>query len=332
MQKTHSDSLIYLREAVDLELQSNDFTEQKQKCWINLGQQYEIEGIPKNEIGKRMQSEIERRIEEKTGIKTSISNGHWYRTINGNNWGIKTGDTSEDDKNALGRKTDSTYIVEEQAKKEKPAITPAVENAALIEMLEQEIVSRRKLINYAKVYTVASLVPADVYEDIITRTNAMSDNLRDFINRKQNIPTHMQSILALSYHSSLGTHDLFCTFYAKLKEIHMAELKIKMDAPLHKKEMHKFLNREIITLDHTMEFPDAATARIYGFYGQQCSHCMGFRTKIHPEKASYIYCIKCSPTLGVEKRRTLRKCEGCELDIDPGNVRDQKIKRCASCQ
>ena len=333
MQQTHSDSLIYLQEAVDLELASNEYTEQKKICWINLGQEYEIEGIPKHEIGKKMQSSIESKIEQKTGLKVSVANGHWYRTINSHQWGIRTGKIEEE--NALGRKTDSTLEeteVEEPVKKEKPVIIPAVENAPIIEMLEKRIVADRKLINYAKINPVASLIPPEVVEDIITRDNAMTENLRDFINKKQNIPTHAQSIILLVHFSSLGIHDLFFKFYGKLKDIHMADLQQRMDAPLHKKEMRKFLMREVITLDHTLEFPDASTARLYGFYGQQCSHCKGFRTKVHPEKAAYVYCIKCAPTLGLDKRRTLKQCEKCQSDIDPGDVAKATIKRCASCQ
>ena len=328
MSQSHSDSLFYLQQAVDLELESNEFTEKKQACWIQLGEEYEIEGIEKHEIGKKMQAAIEGKIEAKTGRSISINTSHWYRVLVNHGWGIH----QQTEEIPLGEKTDATYIEEEPVKKEKPVIIPAVENAPIIEMLEKRIVADRKLINYAKINPVASLIPPEVVEDIITRDNAMTENLRDFINKKQNIPTHAQSIILLVHFSSLGIHDLFFKFYGKLKDIHMADLQQRMDAPLHKKEMRKFLMREVITLDHTLEFPDASTARLYGFYGQQCSHCKGFRTKVHPEKAAYVYCIKCAPTLGLDKRRTLKQCEKCQSDIDPGDVAKATIKRCASCQ
>ena len=330
MRQTHSDYQIYLDKAVELELASNDFTTEKQDCWINAGQELEIEGIPKNEIGKRLQEAIERRVFEKTGDKVKINNGHWYRIMKRYDWTVYEPKFKEPI--SPERFTDSTYIEEEPAKKEKPVIIPAVENAPIIEMLEKRIVADRKLINYAKINPVASLIPPEVVEDIITRDNAMTENLRDFINKKQNIPTHAQSIILLVHFLSLGIHDLFFKFYGKLKDIHMADLQQRMDAPLHKKEMRKFMMREVITLDHTLEFPDASTARLYGFYGQQCSHCKGFRTKVHPEKAAYVYCIKCAPTLGLDKRRTLKQCEKCQSDIDPGDVAKATIKRCASCQ
>ena len=335
MQQTHSDYLIYLQEAVDLELQSNEYTEQKKTCWINAGQELEMEGIPKPEIGKRLQESIERKVSEKTGKKVSINTSHWYRVIDGNGWGIHsaTNEQKTQDIIPLGEKTNSTLSEKKDfTETKKPKIAPSVENAQIINMLEKNIVADRKLINYAKINPVASMIPADVLEDLITRNNAMSDNKRDYINKKQNIPTHAQTIFLLHHFSSLGTHDLFWHFYSTHKEIHMEDLKKRMDAPLHKKEMRKFLLREVITLDHTLEFPDAATARLYGFYGQQCSVCMGYRTKVHPEKSAFIYCIRCGPTTGIEKRRTLKKCEKCVSDIDPGDVAKATIKRCASCQ
>lgn len=330
MQQAHSDYLIYLQKAVDLELASNEFTEEKQECWINAGQELEIEGVDKKEISKRLQEAIERKVFEKTGDKVKINNGHWYRIMKRYNWTVYQ--PKFDETITPERLTDTTYIPKETEEKEKPTIAPVVENTELIRMLERTIVAHRKLINYAKTNPITSLVPADVHEDILTRNNAIADNLRDFINRKQNIPTHAQSICLLLHFSSLGIHDLISKFYCKLKETLMIEMKNRMETPLHKKEMRKFLLREIITLDHTLEFPDAATARLYGFYGQQCKVCKGYRTKVHPEKSAFIYCIKCGPTSGIEKRRTLKKCEKCESDVDPGTIAKATVKRCAACK
>ena len=331
MSQTHSDSQYYLSLAVEYELESNEYTEKKQECWVKLGKEYEVEGIPRNEIGKRMQSAIEDRVEMKTGKKVKINTSHWYRVLNDNFWGIHQ---EQDEEIPLGEKPDSTQEELDKSDKteEEVIITPEIENKVILDMLEKESTTIRKLINYTKLNRVASLIPPEVIDDICTRNNAMADNTRDYINQKQNIPTHAQTIILLQHRSSLGIHDLFSKFYYALKEIHMADLKQRMGAPLHKKEMRKFLLREIITLDHTMEPPDAATARLYGFYGQQCSHCQGHRTKIDPINHSKVYCIRCSPTKGKEERRSLKPCEKCGSDIDPGDSKHSQITKCASCQ
>lgn len=86
------------------------------------------------------------------------------------------------------------------AEKEKPVTVYAVENTHIIIMLGKQNAANSKLINYAKTNPVTSLIP----EDILTHNNAITDNLMDLINYKQNIPAHAQSLFLLERFSSLG--------------------------------------------------------------------------------------------------------------------------------
>ena len=334
---------IYVQEAVDLELEADDHVIRKESCWVNAGNALEIDGVPKLEIGKKLRATIETKIFEKTGQKKKINTSHFYRVIDRNGWGVHSAEERAENDDEIIPLREKSYSTSEESgdatgsdvgdgdgiqKLETADYT--VENKRLTDAIEKTITSLRKASTHSKTNPVLSFVPDEVIDDYLTRVDAMADNDRDYINKKQNVPTHMQSPFLLLYYASLNTHDLFTQFYTKMKLAHMADLKKRMKVPLHKKEMKKFLAREIITLDQVLEFPDAATARIYGFYGQQCSICKGYRTKIHPTKAGRIYCVRCHPTNDTEIRRTIKKCKKCDADIDPQTAKDKLCNLCNS--
>ena len=146
---------IYVQEAVALEIEADDHVVRKKACWENAGNAMEIDGVPKIEIGKKLQATIESKIFEKTGQHKAINTSHWYDIINKHHWGIRSGQITDDEEMPEQAKSNSAdEESEDDTTEQLESPDYSIENQRLLDAIEKTITSLRKASTYSKLNPV----------------------------------------------------------------------------------------------------------------------------------------------------------------------------------
>ncbi len=180
---------------------------------------------------------------------------------------------------------------------------------------------------YANDKPFLTLIPEELTDDIFTRLDAYCQNFSDYLNNKQTVPENTQLIFLLCFNASSDINNLFGLFFDEIKKIHIQNRinTKKTNQILTPKEMKKFNARELVTLSKTLDFATPNEARLHGFYGQQCSNCKGFRTKITNESTDKVYCVQCHnlKNVPIMSREHFITCPRCRFILDHNNLKEQ---------
>ena len=207
-----------------------------------------------------------------------------------------------------------------------------VENHDIISAIDRYITHLKTMRGHLHDRMFASVMPGTVVEDILLRITAWCDNCEDYFNLKQVMPVNSQVIFLDMYNVASGINDAFGLYFDEVRRIHIEDRSRtkKSNSILTAKELKKIINRDVMRLSTILEPKSANDARLNGFYGQECSQCGSYRTRVDSEdgmvacskchhkmeRASYLVCRVCQYFQSTEKLVD-GKCPtpGCGNDI-----------------
>ena len=289
-------------------------------------------GYPKTTLGVEIAERIEARYFEKHGYSISVRNSHYYRTVRDLGW----------NKNFVEKKIPAKPPAEKFAPEEKVKYNPppetgvqngsqpntseytkkadcVLENKRLIDTLGDVCGMADVFRDYMRHNEFLSKVDPALTDEITARLVAWVINMRDTMNNKQIIPINTQVMPLQLFNMSSDINNLFGLYFDEIKRIHMLERTKtkKTNQILTSKELIKYQRREIKNLNDILEFHDANEARMSGYYGQQCTLCMGYRTQLAEGNNNKVVCMKCKgrDETGM-KREIFYTCMQCRFFVE----------------
>lgn len=226
------------------------------ESYINLMDQLEIDGIPKEKIStvgsKIIQQKKSKRLVGKAIDESEVYVGTWWYIVAREQGCI-----------------DSHYSHRTLEKEEKPKTTFEIENHATISVIDDmtEFLKSEKQFLKHNAHD-ASIDSKILHENIFAMSNAITHANERFNNKLKISPSHY-SILFRQFVESMSAH-LSVPFY----------LHVRKKETFTAKQAGKIIRANVKDLPLRYEPKDEDESEACGFSGVQCPNCMFFRTEV----------------------------------------------------
>ena len=201
------------------------------------------------------------------------------------------------------------------------------ENQKVLDVLDGTITTLKLLKTHIHTNPFTNQIPENILDDILTRMTAYNKNAIDYLNNKQTVPINAQLLFLQTFNQSLDINNLFALFFDEIKKIHILNRKNtkKTNQVLTSKEMKKYSLRELTKFHDSLEFSNGNQARLHGFYGQKCTNCGGYRTKLKNNENDVVYCLKCRDLKNIKfmKREYFIICNRCRYIISEDEIKNK---------
>ena len=304
------DYLRYVDHAVEAELAEKHKSPTKRAIWEKMGDDLEVAGFPKHQIGQIIRKSIDEALYEKTGLPLSVANGWFYDVMSMHDWS----DPEQDREPTPGQEQE---IVPTGAGRE---------NARLSEVLSHMTVQITEFRRYLAKNKFTSYVDQAIMDDLEIRIEAFAENAADYMSSKRVVPSNALPILFDLFNSANSINNLFDLFFDEIRVPHLkrrAKLKAASNHILTPKMLKKIMSRNMVSVHKHLEFQTRNEARLAGFFGQQCPQCGGFRTRL-TDTPGEVTCLRCQ---GHADWRNFRmqpyvSCPHCQYVLTPGAAGD----------
>ena len=244
------------------------------QCWINLANQLEIDGIPKEKIstvGKKIIIEKKRERLRKTGSYTEdelneVTVSGWYRDV------MREVGCTDSKYSPHPTKNDDDNDVES-----KPKGPYEEENCESIDVIDEMLDYLRSEKQFLKHYPHDKKIPKNILrENILVMRQAVTHANERFNNKLKIAPSHY-SILFRDFLESMSSH-LSVPYYLHVRE------KEKFTA----KQAGKIIRANIKDMPYRYEPKNEDESEACGFSGVVCPKCGNFRTEITMRIEQYV--------------------------------------------
>jgi len=285
--------------AVDEELQTEKSNPSIKQAWINLGNQLEIEGIPKEKISTIASQLLIEKKSEKTGIpKEELRNSGWFHTVFHSQGWIDPFYSHPNEDDAYERRGNSS-------------LNSKVANIRVIDFLNRtRKICKTAITKFEEADNLILHIEPKILHNLVNEWEAILDIAEDAFNEKTKIPQNIQHVALLK-----AATESSVTYAARI--IFRVRLSL-MD------ETGKFISSK--QLGHIqdgdlpdqliMYEPDSRDMSIFLRYsGLQCIHCDSWMTRkkhISNPNGLNMDCIKCEKSF---KGITISKCRYCQMPL-----------------
>lgn len=295
-----------VEEAVLEELRGEENNTSLKESWIKLGNQLEIDGVPKDEIATTAADLILTKKSEKFGMpKTELRmSGYFYRIYQSHSW-----------TNQFFARNSSTVPLGEQ---ENSSINSPYyeENKPIIDVIHR---LKNHLTDILKIYEESphmSELDGDVRKQIRQSVHLMNQHIQiaeKIYNRKEKVPQNLQHILLYLLVTEGSVNDAAKAFLQKRVEL----------LELTSKQAGKLQNGTVPDLLPILRPKSRDVAIFLGYYGIQCKYCSSWEVKEQPGSGSTtkVECWSCENEAWVPQKSMI-KCSYCQIPIYEENLPD----------
>jgi hypothetical protein len=287
-----------VEEAVLEEMRGEEGNNYLKESWIKLGNQLEIDGVPKDQICTvAAELLVAKKAEQFKIPKNELRmSGYFYRVFAEHSW-----------TNKFFARNSSTVPLGEQ--ENSSLNTPYYEeNKPIIEIIHRLRKHLGDILGFYEENPHMSELEGDVRKNIRKSIHLMNQHImiaEKIYNRKEKVPANLQHVLLYLLVTEGSVNDAARAFLQKRDEL--LEFTSKQAGKLQSGSIPDLLP---ILKPYTRDI-----AIFLGYFGVQCPHCSSWEVKEKPGSGIYpdLECWNCDgPTW---KAKTLAKCSYCQIPL-----------------
>ena len=295
-----------IKSAIAYELADTTDTSRRE-LWESIGEEYEMQGIPKEQIGERIRQAIEPALERALGHKVSIYTAHHHRIISAKGWlrlqGAGKGGKHTSEKNV-------GFI------------------SAISEVQDQVLFAK----SAAKDLDMSSM-STENYDLLCREIRTHAAIMHDFADGKTKLPPNLHMLFRSIIATVSGMNAIARTFHAA-KMAMLDKVKDGLEDWITPKQAAKVRDWKETGMLPLVRPKSRDMAIFMGWHGLQCPECESWATAVDPsgETPTQIRCSQCGHRW---PGYTISHCLKCHVPFyqeDIAKMRERgKKTTCYSC-
>lgn len=305
----------YLNDVIENELlDSNNNT--NESLWVNMGNQLEIEGIPKKEISLIIKKDIEDILYEKE-FKDQMSreecrytNSHYFRVMKSNGW-TNPFMARNNKLDPLGDQPDSSINTQ---------------NSKMLLLCDSIIEICRTIKEKSKdCESLEDIFGEKQMNEFYKQRHTMINNCKNAIDNKTKIPQNTESFLLECLSTVLGNTNKCAEIFQQVILMHM-----KMQGKfLTQKQATKFQSGGKQSKLFLLSPTSRDFAIFEGYTGTRCSNCQSYRVRPKADHTTDWECYDCD---NIMPKQHIPKCTHCHFPLYTERLTQiAKTGKCSNC-